>query len=151
LDTMEAYYYFPVAVAKDVELEDGAVSVRIKPVGGNIDRAGGLVFGMRNIDNYFVVRTNALEGNVILFEYINGKRHQRKVVPKRIETGLWHRLRVVLRDRTVSAYYNDDLVVHYLADVSLRGFVGLWTKADSVVYFDELTIEADGGRIAIPF
>ncbi len=151
LDTMEAYYYFPVAIAKDLELADGAVSVRIKPVGGNIDRAGGLVFGMRNIDNYFVVRTNALEGNIILFEYINGKRHQRKVVPKRIETGVWQRLRIVLRDRTVSAYYNDDLVVHHLADVSLRGFVGLWTKADSVVYFDELTIEADGGRIVIPF
>ena len=41
---------------------------------GNVDQAGGLAFGIRNINSYFVLRVNALENNVILFEYVNNKR-----------------------------------------------------------------------------
>ncbi len=93
LDNIESYYYFPVAILKDSEMSDGTISVKIKPVSGNIDRAGGIAFGIKNIDNYFVIRTNALEGNVILFEYVNGRRIQRVSVRKRVESGKWHMLK----------------------------------------------------------
>ena len=33
----------------------------------------------------------------------------------------------------------------------LAGYGGLWTKADSVTYFDELTTEEDGKKRVIDF
>ena len=151
LDNIEAYYYFPIAILKDSEISDGTISVKIKPVSGNIDRAGGIAFGIKNIDNYFVLRTNALEGNVILFEYINGRRIQRASVRKRIESDKWHLLKVEIRYNVVRGYFNNELLIEYNTEKSLQGFVGLWTKADSVTYFDELIIETDGQKRIIEF
>ncbi len=151
LDNIEAYYYFPIAILKDSEISDGTISVKIKPVRGNIDRAGGIAFGIKNIDNYFVLRTNALEGNVILFEYINGRRIQRASVRKRIESDKWHLLKVEIKYNVVRGYFNNELLIEYNTEKSLQGFVGLWTKADSVTYFDEMIIETNGQKRIIEF
>ncbi|MBZ0155487.1 MAG: pyruvate, phosphate dikinase [Alphaproteobacteria bacterium] len=151
LDTIEAYYYFPLAILKNCELEGGAVSVRIKPVRGNIDRAGGIAFGIRNTDNYFVLRTNALEGNVVLFEYINGRRLQRSATSKRVRTGEWHLLRVEIAGKSIRGFYNGEPVLEYTTETPLKGFAGLWTKSDSVVCFDEFTIETEGEKRNIGF
>ncbi|MGC2061455.1 MAG: PEP/pyruvate-binding domain-containing protein, partial [Thermodesulfovibrionales bacterium] len=72
LDSIEAYYYFPLSIVKESMMSEGSVTVRIMPRSGRLDRAGGIAFGIRDRENYFVLRTNALEGNVILFEFING-------------------------------------------------------------------------------
>ncbi len=145
LDNVEAYYYFPLAVVKDTRISDGAVRVRVKPVSGNIDRAGGIAFGMGDVNNYFVFRINALEDNAILFEYVNGRRIELKSIHEKITTGRWHDLRVVVRDRGMWCYLNDRLVLEYEADKMVQGYVGLWTKADSVTHFDGLTIETATG------
>lgn len=151
LDNIEAYYYFPVAVLRHSEVSEGTVSVMIKPVGGNIDRAGGIAFGIKDIDNYFVLRTNALEGNAILFEFINGRRIQRASVSKRVESGKWHLLKVTFNGTTITGYFNDELLMEYNAGKSLKGLVGLWTKADSVTYFDDMIIETDRYKETIEF
>ena len=57
---------------------------------GSVDQAGGLAFGIRNINNYFVLRVNALEDNVILFEYVNNKRLTRATVQKEIKKDQWY-------------------------------------------------------------
>ncbi|MEW6740511.1 MAG: PEP/pyruvate-binding domain-containing protein [Nitrospirota bacterium] len=151
LDNIESYYYFPVAILKDSEMSDGTISVKIKPVSGNIDRAGGIAFGIKNIDNYFVIRTNALEGNVILFEYVNGRRIQRVSVRKRVESGKWHLLKVEIKDNLIKGYFNDEMLIEYNTENPLKAFVGLWTKADSVIYFDEMIVETNGQKRIIEF
>ncbi|MGO9016421.1 MAG: PEP/pyruvate-binding domain-containing protein [Dissulfurispiraceae bacterium] len=151
LDTMEAYYYFPMAVAKGIEISSGAVHVKIKPLAGNIDRAAGIAVAIKNIDNYFVLRTNALKGDVVLFEYRNGRRIARCSVRKNIETGVWHRLSVEIDGDTLKGSLNGEQVLEHRADTTLHGFVGLWTKSDSVIYFDEFTVETSEGKQAIEF
>ena len=151
LDTIEAYSYFPLAIARDIELSAGSICVRVRPIGGKVDQAGGLIFGMRNRDNYFVLRTNALEGNIILFEYINGKRIERWSMRTSIATGQWHTLSVQIAGNRVRGYLDGEPVVEHSAEFELKGFVGLWTKADSVVSFDRLTIEDETGRRTIAF
>jgi pyruvate,water dikinase len=149
LDNVEAYYYFPLAVAKDVRLSDSAVRVRVKPVSGNIDRAGGIAFGMVDVSNYFAFRINALEDNVILFEFVNGRRIERTSVREKIASGQWHDLRVEVRDRVIRCFLNDRAVLEYGAGKAVRGYVGLWTKADSVTLFDGLVIETDAGTTMV--
>lgn len=151
LDNIEAYYYFPLAVAKDSEITDGIVSVRVQPISGHIDRAGGIVFGMQNVSNYFVLRINALEENVILFEFVNGKRVQRALAKEKIVSNSWYSLSVEIRGSSIKGYLNDRLVLEYAAEKALKGFVGLWTKADSVTCFDELTIQTGTHKQIIEF
>ena len=151
LDTIEAYYYFPMAILRNLELSEGSVSVNIKPMGGNIDRAGGIAFGIRDVDNYFVLRTNALEGNIILFEYINGRRIKKRMIRKKIETGKWHNLSVGISGHDIKCYANGELLMEHDAGRSLKGHIGLWTKADSVTCFENLIIDSDGRRTVVEF
>lgn len=149
LDNIEAYYYFPLAIARDSEISDGAVSVRIKPAGGHIDRAGGIAFGIKNTSNYFALRINALENNLALFEYVNNRRFERASIRKKVETGKWQSLRVAIKGHSVKGFLNNELMMEYAASKPPEGFVGLWTKADSVTYFDELVIESDGRKYTV--
>jgi pyruvate, water dikinase len=141
LDNIGAYYYFPMAIAKDSAMTDGMVRVKVKPLSGTIDQAGGLAFAIRDWDNYFVFRVNALEDNAILFEFRNGRRVARASIDTPIAGGRWHLLRVEMSGRCVRAFLEDRLMLEYDADRDLNGHVGLWTKADSVTLFNELTQE----------
>jgi pyruvate,water dikinase len=145
LDNIGAYFYFPLAILKDSAVTDAVMQVRTKSVAGKIDQAGGLAFALRDLGNYFVLRLNALEDNITLFEYVNNKRFQRANVPHPISTGQWYTITVAVQDHTLQGYLDDELLIEYTADRPLHGFVALWTKADSMTYFEELSIEA-GGR-----
>ncbi len=151
LDNIEAYYYFPIAIAKDAKIKDAVVSVRVKPVSGNIDRAGGIAFGLRDVSNYFVFRINALEDNIILFEYINNKRIQRSSINHKIDSDKWYRLSVEIRGNHIKGYLDESPIIEYSAEKDIEGYVGIWTKADSVTYFDELRVQADKDKREIPF
>ncbi|MBZ0154792.1 MAG: pyruvate, phosphate dikinase [Alphaproteobacteria bacterium] len=151
LDTIEAYYYFPLAIAKYIEIEEGSISVKVKPVGGHIDRAGGIAFGIQDAGNYFVLRINALENNIILFEYKNNNRVQRASAQQSIASGIWHHLTVKIRERRIKGYLNGQLLIEHAAEKAVKGFIGLWTKADSTTYFDEFTVTTGERKEVIEF
>jgi pyruvate,water dikinase len=151
LDNVEAYYYFPLAIAKNSDMEDGTIRANIKAVGGHIDRAGGVAFGIQNAGNYFVLRINALEDNVILFEYKENKRYQRVSMTGPIESQKWYELSVEISGRDIKGYLDKKMVLEYTAEKPVKGLAGLWTKADSVTYFDQLTIKSDAGEKSIAF
>ena len=148
LDNIEAYLLFPPGHRQGQRsFGGGPCRCEVKPVAGSVDQAGGLAFGIRNINNYFVLRINALEDNVILFEYVNNRRltaghgSNRKSRPDQ-----WYLIAVEISGNTLKGYLDDELLLEYTAERPLTGYVGLWTKADSVTYFDELTIEEGGQR-----
>ncbi|MGH7898187.1 MAG: hypothetical protein ACREQQ_09550, partial [Candidatus Binatia bacterium] len=65
---------FPLCVYEGLRARDFVVSVRLRPISGEVDRAGGIVWRYRDRENYYVVRANALEGNVVLYKVDKGKR-----------------------------------------------------------------------------
>jgi hypothetical protein len=107
------------------------------------------VWRYRDKDNYYIVRANALEGNVVLYKVENGKRTDLPLVGKgrtygmkeRVPSGEWGTLRVVARDNHFEVYYNGKKL-YDVEDETFKdaGKIGLWTKADSVIYFDDLQI-----------
>ncbi|MBI5585037.1 MAG: pyruvate, phosphate dikinase [Deltaproteobacteria bacterium] len=141
LDRVEAYYYFPLIIARDGELAEGTIRVEVKAVGGHIDRAGGIVFGLRSLGNYFVWRLNALEDDLILFEYANHKRVQRALYQHKIESDRWYTLQVEIQGRTVQGFLDEEPVLVYETATPRRGYAGLWTKADSVTLFRDWRIQ----------
>lgn len=135
LDTIGAYYYFPLAISKSGEVGDGMLSLQVKPLHGSIDQAGGLIFGLRDIGNYFVFRINALEDNAMLFEFVNNNRIERARCDLPIARNQWYTLEVGVKDNSASCRVNGAVVFDYQTDRPLHGHTGLWTKADSVILF----------------
>jgi pyruvate, water dikinase len=142
LDTVGAYFYFPLIVSKQGGIGNAEISLMVKPLRGSIDQAGGVVFGLRDIGNYFVLRINSLEDNAILFEYIDNKRFERAQLKLPVAREIWHTLRVTVKDTKVTCTVNEKFIFDYIAQKSIHGHIGLWTKADSVTLFKDLRFEA---------
>jgi hypothetical protein len=137
---------FPLAVLRGVSIRDGEVSVRFKPVAGEVDQAAGLVWRYSDRNNYYIARANALENNVVLYKVENGERTSiaprglpsrsygvKHIVPKMA----WSELKVAFADTVATVYFNNQRLFD-VRDTTFRnpGRVGLWTKADSVIWFD---------------
>lgn len=130
-----------VAVLEDKRFADVDVSVRFRPVSGKEDASGGIIFRAKDSQNYLLVRANALENNFRLYMIINGKRSTiasaRVTEPK---LGAWHTIRVVATGPKVQAYLDGSLQLDHEEKTFTEGWVGLWTKADSVTEFADLEI-----------
>lgn len=134
-----------VAVLEDKSFSDVDVSVKVKPVSGKEDQTGGLIFRAKDAKNYYLVRSNGLEDNYRLYTMTDGNRKQiasTKVEPPK--AGEWHTLRVVAKGIKIQAYIGDKLLIDHEDATFKSGYVGLWTKADSVTEFDDF--EATGTR-----
>lgn len=135
-------YRFPVAVAAGTSYKDLAISVKFKAISGKVDQAGGLVFRYKDADNYYVVRANALENNYRLYHVIVGRRVQFASANLPFSVNAWHTLRVEARGNEFKCFFDGQLKIT-ATDDSFKdaGTIGLWTKADSVTLFDDLTVE----------
>ena len=149
LDADSTRTRFPVAVLSDISAADVDLSVRFRPVSGRVDQAAGLVWRYRDQDNYYIVRANALEDNVVLYKVENGTRTDLPVKGEGrtygkksdVPAGQWSTLRVVATGRLFEVYFNGSKLYEVDdATFSQPGKVGVWTKADSVTQFDDLTI-----------
>ena len=140
---------FPVAVLSDVSAADVDLSVRFKPVSGRVDQAAGLVWRYQDENNYYIVRANALEDNVVLYKVQNGKRTDLPLKgagrtygkKSEVPAGQWSTLRVVANGPSFEVFLNGTKL-YEVEDTTFRqaGKVGVWTKADSVTQFDDLTV-----------
>ncbi len=142
IDADDTDYRFPVAFTGP-ELKDLRLSVKCKPVSGKVDQGCGLVFRLKDADNYYVTRANALEDNVRLYHVVKGKRRQFAGWDGKVASGVWHELAVDAQGDHFQVFFNGKKVIDAndktFADA---GKIGLWTKADSVIYFDNLTVTA---------
>jgi hypothetical protein len=149
-------YRFPVCVLDSVSASDVDLSVRFRPVKGATDQAAGIVWRFRDADNYYLLRANALENNLVLYKVEAGKRSDIKPTgagmfaygkKAKVASGAWGTLRVVAKGPLFEAYLNGEK----LFDVEDRTFggagkVGVWTKADSVSYFDDFKVMVAGEK-----
>lgn len=142
LDGVKTFAFYPLAVARDEPIAgDAEVSVRFLPLAGKIDQAAGIAFGIAPDGSYWGVRANALEDNVLFFRIVRGKRtilETVRGVPTPSKT--WHTLKVTLAGRKVEAFVDGVKRLDRTLDAPPVGRVGLWSKADSHVVFDDFTI-----------
>jgi len=128
---------FPAVQIGDGVFTDVTVSVRVKPISGTQDQAGGVILRVQDAGNYYILRANALEGNVNLYRYVGGQRSDIKDGPAEVSAGRWHELRAVARGRHLQGFFDGRMVVEADDDTFKAGKVGLWTKSDSVTCFDD--------------
>ncbi|HUA62369.1 MAG TPA: hypothetical protein VML19_26675 [Verrucomicrobiae bacterium] len=133
---------YPLAILDSVKVKDGDVSVRIKPVSGKEDRAGGVVWRYRDAQNYYLARINALKHDVAVYKVQNGVRIP--VLPAaahEIPANAWSTLKVSVRGDRFQVYLDHRRILQG-ADRTFGGpgKVGVWTEADSITYFDDFRV-----------
>jgi len=130
--------------AKNVELR-----VKLKGVKGRMDQGGGFVWRFTDRNNYYVVRANPLENNVVMYKVENGNRTDLPLVGKGRTYGTdveelgngWNNLRLTVRDSLFTVYLNGKQLFQVIDKTfENAGKVGLWTKADAVSYFDNFEV-----------
>ena len=146
LDNVKAYAYFPFAVFKDLQdFKEGEISLRFKPIAGRIDQGAGILFNLKPNGDYLIVRANALENNLVLFQYVRGKRSPVKWIRNTpTATQKWHDLKVEISGTSVKGYLDGKLYLEHTLDSPVAGRVGVWSKADSFVYFDDFQVRPKG-------
>lgn len=105
---------YPHLVHDDFKARDLDLSVRFKTISGQVDASGGLVFRYQNKDNFYVVRANALEDNVVAYKTENGRRSNIGVKGKGNAYGVkadvpyrqWNTLRVILKGNLIEIFLN---------------------------------------------
>ncbi len=142
--------HFNVAVYNNMTAEDMVLTARLKGVDGNHDQGGGFVWRFTDKNNYYVVRANPLEDNMVLYKVENGKRTDLPLIDKGRTYGAdvppmgnnWHTLKLMVKGDLFTVYM-DDKELFQVQDTTFEnsGKVGFWTKADAVTYFDDFEIE----------
>lgn len=141
---------YPLALKTGTSIKDGFVEARFKALSGKEDRAAGLVWRVKDANNYYVVRANALEDNVVLYKTVSGQRIELNTtkgdiygLKAPVPPNQWHTLRVEFVGPRFKVIYNGKLLFE-VEDATFKdaGMVGLWTKADSITAFDGLAFEA---------
>ncbi|MFN0106715.1 MAG: family 16 glycoside hydrolase [Bryobacteraceae bacterium] len=144
---------FPLAIYDGATFANGAVSVRFKPVSGARDQAAGLVWRYKDVDNYYIVRANALEDNVVLYKVEAGQRISLEPkgtpsktygVKRKVPRQAWSALQVRFSGPRFAVYFDGERIMDVEdATFTEAGKAGLWTKADSVIHFDDFWLERE--------
>jgi hypothetical protein len=129
---------YPICFKDDTNLKDGFVEVKFKPVAGKEDQAGGVLWRLKDANNYYIARANALENNVTIYHTINGRRTEKKRADVKVATNMWHSLRVDFQGNHFTVTFDGKKALDWDDDTFKdAGRVGVWTKADSVTLFDD--------------
>jgi hypothetical protein len=134
-------YRFPLAIHEATSATNLEVTVRFKAVAGEVDQAAGIALRLRDADNYYVARANALEDNVRFYRVVKGRREQLEGANLKVTANAWHTLGLRAEgDRFTVSY--DGKVLFTATDKTFAeaGKVALWTKSDSVTRFDDINI-----------
>lgn len=141
---------FPLAIWDAINIRDGEIRVTFKTMDGAVDQAAGIVWRYQDPANYYIVRANALENNVVLYEVENGVRLSiaPKGLPSRsygvkheIPRRQWNTLKVAFQGNSFVVSFNGERLFETEDRTFTKvGKTGLWTKADSVTYFNEFTV-----------
>jgi hypothetical protein len=135
-------YRFPVALAPHAPFTDGSITVRCRPISGQVDQACGVVLRARDENDYVVARANALEDNVRLYNVTKGSRKQFAGWNGKVASGAWHTLSLSAKGAEYVVTFDGEEVIRAKnPEQAGPGKAGLWTKADSVTAFDEVAID----------
>ena len=143
LDNVKAFAYYPYVVVNGCDdFQQGEIVMRFKTIEGKIDQGAGILFNLKPNGDYLALRANPLENNLVLWQFVHGKRTSVKWI-KDVPTSSheWHELKLVVKGPNVQGFLDGKSILTHRLPAPVAGRVGIWSKADSVVYFDDYTIK----------
>jgi hypothetical protein len=135
---------WPGIVVKESNYGDLWAEVKFKTISGQEDQAAGIIFRYQDKGNFYLLRANADEDNVELFQFVHGIRMSIKGQNIKVPHGAWQALGVEVVGSSITCFFNGQELFTVKHDRYQNGKVGLWTKADSVTYFDNFLVQSHG-------
>lgn len=134
---------FNICVQNKLKYQNLEMEVRIKPIEGEEDQGGGLVWRYVDAKNYYITRANPLENNFRVYRVVNGNRKQMQSANVKMTKGEWYTVKVTMSGNKMECYYNGQKQLSYTDDTFPNaGLVGFWSKADAVSLFDDMKIKS---------
>ena len=134
---------FSLAIYRPFSGRNVYVSIRFMPMSGNIDRAAGVAVRLSPAGDYYLARANALENNVRFYRVIDGKRQMIAGVDANVSSRAWHTLGIAARDdRFIILFDGRELFGATDGRLPGPGRIALWTKSDSVTWFESIRIKS---------
>jgi hypothetical protein len=143
IDNVKAFAYFPYAVAKGIDdFHNGEISIRFKLVDGKLDQCAGILFNLKPNGDYLTVRFNGKEDNLVLWTFNKGKRSFVKKGSENMPLAMkqWHTMKIVIAGTQLKGYLNGKLLLEHTMAEPVSGKIGVWSKTDSVSYFNDFVI-----------
>lgn len=136
---------FPLSIYRGIKrFVNGTIYVKFKAISGRIDQGAGIAFDIKPNGDYMVIRANPLENNIIAFKIEKGNRstvQETGDIP--LESKKWYVLKVVIKGDRVEGYLNNKRYINFKFKNKTDGRIGLWSKSDSYVLFDDFTVESN--------
>lgn len=124
-------------------LQSGFVEVGFQIAAGKEDPEAGIIWRFIDGKNYSYVRANSLENNIVVYKMQDGKKIQLKSASIAIGK-TWHKLRSDFIADGISIKLDGKEVLSLSNRGSDKtGSVGLYTTADTVAHFDNLSAEGN--------
>jgi hypothetical protein len=130
-------------------LADVAISVRVQARSGVVDQGGGPMWRVQDRDNYYLCRANPLESNFRVYKVVGGVRTQLGSIKvdmpaaRNAQPGAWHTITVTHIGNTIVCTLDGGSRLEATDNALTQpGGVGVWTKADAVTWFNDLTIHS---------
>jgi hypothetical protein len=172
MDNAKQFAYYPVSVLKSVDkFSNGTIAVKFKTVGGESDRASGILFNVKPNGDWLAVRYNDTENNVALWEFHNGIRRNMKFSDRAnrfmLDRSQWHELKLAINGAALKTWIDGALALEYTLGSApgpgrggaapnpdlfpennavlrppVSGKIGLWAKTDSTSYFKDYVVNA---------
>ena len=134
-------YHFNVLVNDSTDFANLDLTVHFKALSGKEDQGGGPIWRYQDADNYYVARANPLENNFRVYKVVNGNRKMMATVNIPITTHKWHTIQIKDVSDHIQCYYDGQLYLNVHDKTFTHGKIGLWTKADAVTQFDNLSVK----------
>ena len=132
---------FNLCYTKKIKFLNGAISVKFKADSGHEDQGGGIIYRVKDKNNYYVARYNPLEDNLCFYYVKNSHRRVLKEETVILEDKQWHTMKIVQHNAHYVVYLDSENI--FQGDDSTftnAGGVGVWTKADALTSFKDLKV-----------
>jgi hypothetical protein len=132
---------FPLAIYRSVEAADVEMVAWLSVIGGVADRTAGVVVRFLDARNYYAAGLDSLAHRIHFYRVIDGDHQRLAAADVRMSPGEYNNLALRAAGDTFKVAFNGRDVLA-VTDATFRGAgkVGLWSKGDSVPYFDWIVI-----------
>lgn len=130
---------YPICVVDAVTARNFELTIVMVPLDGIMDQAGGVIFRLVDDADYYLVRVNALEGDVRFFRVVAGVRTEIAGVAAAVLRGTHHVLGVKAFDDHFSVMLDGRPLFETIDDrFPKAGRIGIWSKSDSLTLFGNI-------------
>ncbi len=136
--------HFHLAILENSWFNDVDIEMELKMVDGQEEQAGGPVWHYQDPNNYYTCLSDPLKERLRVYKVENGeKRLLQSVWASKIEPHEWERLKVIHEKGRIRCWFDNKKFIDFTDNTFTSGKVGLCTKADAIVYFDNLDFEIE--------